>query len=399
MLKNFSSYIRLKPVFAVGFLLCSSSLLFAIWVAAIPAVKERLGFTDGTLGLSLLLAPAGALTSVWLSGRLFSRIPVGWWLISGYISLSIILVAQVNSVNRSMFWICLYLFGMNGFLNGVSVNTTINSFEKIYNRKLMSTSHAFYSIGGGVSAGLATLFFSLGIRTGWQITIMAIFVCTVLFFNRKHLLAHTEIIHTRSGVRLPSASVLSISFICMVIFMAEGCVADWSAIYLKETLHAPRQFISLGYAGFAVAMTIGRLNGDSLITKTGSKKIVIAGSILAMLGFLLVVMAPGVVAAILGYVLIGFGCSCIVPVLFSASGNIPGVSAVEGYAMVTTGGLIGFLAGPSLIGLISEKINLATGLSLLILLTAAAAVIAWQNKLLNNKQMGDTTLQYDEQLY
>ena len=365
MLSNFISFIRLRHVFAVAFLLCCTSLLFGTWVAAIPGIKERLGLTDGTLGLSLLLSPLGALTGVWLSGFVFSKISVGKWMIAGYLLLSLVMVAQVNSVNRIMFWICLYLFGLTSFLNGVSVNTTINMYEKKYNRRFMSTSHALYSIGGGVSAGLATFFFSVGIRSVWQVIIMAACVFLVLLLNRKYLLSHQEVIHSRSGLRLPSVPVLSIAVICMIVFMAEGCVADWSAIYLKETLHAPKQFISLGYAGFAVAMTIGRLNGDQLITRFGSKNIVVAGSALAATGFFVVVVSPVVISAIIGYIMIGFGCCCIVPVLFSASGKIPGVGAVEGYAMVTTGGLIGFLTGPSIIGFISEKANLATALSLI----------------------------------
>ena len=120
---------------------------------------------------------------------------------------------------------------------------------------------------------------------------------------------------------------------------------------------------------------------------------------LAAGGFSLVILAPSVIVAITGYVLVGFGCSCIVPVLFSASGNIPGVSPVEGYAMVTTGGLIGFLAGPSIIGFISEKSTLATGLSLLILLTVTAAFVAWKNNFLTNKLSLNPVLEYDEQIY
>jgi MFS family permease len=182
--------------------------------------------------------------------------------------------------------------------------------------------------------------------------------------------------------------------------MAEGCVADWSAIYLKELLHAPKALVSLGYAGFSVAMTIGRLNGDSLIGKIGSKTIVIMGSLLAATGFLVVVLASIVPVAIAGYILIGFGCSCIVPVLFSASANIPGVSTVEGFAMVTTGGLIGFLTGPSLIGFISEKADLSKGFILLILLALAAAIVAWKNRFLVNRKSADEQEQpYDEQLY
>lgn len=399
MLNNFSSFIRLRPVFAVAFLLCCNSLLFGIWVAAIPGIKDRLHLNDGTLGFSLLLSPLGALTGVWLSGRLFGKMPVGKWMMIGYALVSVIMIAQINAINMIMFWMCLYLFGLISFLNGLSVNTTINMYEEKYARRFMSTSHALYSIGGGISAGLATLFFSLGIRSAWQIIIMTGCVFTILFINRKYLLSHNEIIHTRSGLRLPSRSVLSIAFICMVVFMAEGCVADWSAIYLKETLHAPRQLIPLGYAGFAVAMTIGRLNGDQLITKFGSKNIVVAGSVLAATGFLVVVVSPFVIPVIIGYILVGFGCCCIVPVLFSASGKIPNVNAIEGYAMVTTGGLIGFLAGPSIIGFISEKADLATALSLLILLPALTAFIAWKNNLLENKKLTGTIAEYDEQIY
>jgi MFS family permease len=226
-----------------------------------------------------------------------------------------------------------------------------------------------------------------------------VIICVILS-NKNYLLANRDIIHSRSDFKLPSITILGISFICMVSFMAEGCVADWSAIYFKEILVAPKALISLGYAGFSVAMTVGRLNGDMLITKLGSKNVVVAGSLLAATGFLVVVTAPYVAVAIAGYMMVGFGCCCIVPVLFRTSANIPGVSTVEGYAMVTTGGLIGFLTGPSVIGFISEKSNLSKGLSLLILMGVLAAFAAWRNPFIVNKQpLVPDSLPYDEQIY
>jgi MFS family permease len=399
MIKNLSSFIKLKPVLAVAFLFFSSGFLFGTWGASIPGIKYRLGFTDASLGLSLLLSPLGALTGVFLSTRVFSKIPVGKWMRVGYVLISLIMIAQINSVNRLMFWLCLYLFGTISFLNGVSANATVNILEKKYKRRMMSTCHGMYSLGGGVSAGLAAIFFSVYLPSGWQIVIVAAFIITVIQFNRKHLLANKDVIHSRSGLRLPSLTILGISFICMVVFMAEGCVVDWSAIYLKESLHGAKEVVSLGYAGFSAAMTLGRLNGDNIITKFGSKRVVVTGAILGATGFLTVVLAPVVPVAIAGYILIGFGSCCIVPVLFSASANIPGVSTVEGFAMVTTGGLIGFLTGPSVIGFISEKANLATGLSLLILLLLTAAFVAWKNKFLISKTSLSTEQPYDEQIY
>lgn len=284
-----------------------------------------------------------------------------------------------------MLWISLYLFGLFGFLNGLSANATVSMLEKKHKRLLMSTCHGMYSLGGAVSAAIATMLFMVGISSAWQIVIVASAISMVIFFSRNLLLANNEIIHSRSAIKLPSASILGISFICMSSFMAEGCVADWSAIYLGETLFSPRAFVSMGYAGFSIAMTFGRLNGDALISKMGSKRIVIGGSLLTALGFLTVVLASAVPVAIAGYVLVGFGSCCTVPVLFRASANIPGVSTVEGFAMVTTGGLIGFLAGPSLIGFISEKTDLSTALSLLILIAMLSGFAAWKNKFLGRE--------------
>lgn len=400
MIKNIYSFIKIKPALAVGFLFSVSSLLFGTWVAAIPGIKYKLGFTDGTLGLSLLLSPLGAITGMLLSTRVFSKITVGKWMMTGYIIVCVIMLLQINSVNRMMFWICLYGYGLFSFLNGVSSNATVNILEKKYNRFMMSTCHGMYSLGGAVSAGLAAILFAIRVPSGIQILLVSATIIIVIFLNRRYLLGNKEIIHSRSDFKLPSLTILGISFICMVSFMAEGCVADWSALYFKEVLHAPKALLSLGYAGFSVAMTFGRLNGDSLIAKIGSKKIVIAGCLLAATGFATVVWAPALTVVIAGYLMVGFGCSCIVPVLFSASANIPGVSTVEGFAMVTTGGLVGFLTGPSVIGFISEKSNLSKALSLLILMELAAAFAAWQNRFLVKRELAvKEELPFDEQLY
>ncbi len=384
MFKNLTSFFKNKQAFAVGFLFSVHSLLFGIWVAAIPGIKARLGLSDGSLGLSLLFAPLGSISGMLLSTRLFSKIPVGKWMLFGYSMVCLVMITEINSVNRPMLWVSLYCFGFFGFLNGVSANATVNLMEKKYNKLFMSTCHGLYSLGGAVSAGVAALLFSFHIPSGWQIVIVAAILGFVVFSNRKHLLANRDIIHSRSAFKLPSLTILGISFICMVSFMAEGCVADWSAIYFKEILFAPKALISLGYAGFSVAMTVGRLNGDTLISRLGSKNVVVFGALLSAAGFLVVITAPVIILAMAGYILVGLGSCCIVPVLFRTSANIPGVSTVEGYAMVTTGGLIGFLTGPSVIGFISEKSNLPQALSLLVFMGIVSAFVAWRNPFIQN---------------
>jgi len=366
----------------MGFLLGVSSLLLGIWVAALPAIKQRLGFTDGTLGLSLLLSPIGSLTGVLLAPRLFTRIKVGNWLLAGPIIQCFLFIAMVTVQYKLVFWVVLFAIGLIGFFNGVSINAVIDMIEKKYQKRIMSSCHGMYSLGGGISAGLAAIFYALHIIAGWQIVIVAAVIIAILIGIRQHLLTHKEYIHSGSSLAAPPLSVIGLAFICFVSFMGEGSIADWSAIYLKESLHSTVSIASLGYGGFSVMMAIGRFNGDALIPKTGPKRIVIAGTLIAAAGFLLAIAFHNKATAIAGFSLVGIGYACVVPILFSAAANVKGISPAVGISSIASGGLIGFLFGPSVIGMVAEKFNLAAGLSFVLVLNLIASFVATRNKFL-----------------
>jgi len=366
----------------MGFLLGVSSLLLGIWVAALPAIKQRLGFTDGTLGLSLLLSPIGSLTGVLLAPRLFTRIKVGNWLLAGPIIQCFLFIAMVTVQYKLVFWVVLFAIGLIGFFNGVSINAVIDMIEKKYQKRIMSSCHGMYSLGGGVSAGLAAIFYALHIIAGWQIVIVAAVIIAILIGIRQHLLTHKEYIHSGSSLAAPPLSFIGLAFICFVSFMGEGSIADWSAIYLKESLHSTVSIASLGYGGFSVMMAIGRFNGDALIPKTGPKRIVIAGTLIAAAGFLLAIAFHNKATAIAGFSLVGIGYACVVPILFSAAANVKGISPAVGISSIASGGLIGFLFGPSVIGMVAEKFNLAAGLSFVLVLNLIASFVATRNKFL-----------------
>ena len=382
MLRNIISFVKHKPGIRLGFLLSVASLLLGVFAASLPAIKYRLGFTVWGLGVSLLCAPVGALTGVFLSARLFSRIPVGKWLFTGVTLQCLLYIALVTSQHRIVFWAVLYATGMIGFFNGVSINAVIDIIEKRYHKRIMSSCHGMYSLGGFVSAGLAAGFYSIHIAAGWQIVIVAVCIIAGLLLIRDHLFSYTELIHSGSSLAAPPASILGLAFICFVCFMGEGSIADWSAIYLKESLHSTAAIASLGYAGFSIMMATGRFNGDALIPKLGAKKMVIGGSLIAATGFILVVFLHYRIAAIAGFALAGLGYCCIVPILFSAAANVPGISPAIGFSSIATGGLIGFLFGPSVIGMISEKVSISAGLSFILIMNVAASFVATRNKFL-----------------
>ncbi|MBL7767609.1 MAG: MFS transporter [Flavipsychrobacter sp.] len=398
MLTNTLLYLRQRSSLSIGYLFAVSSILLGIWVAAIPQVKQRLNLTDATLGLTLLLAPLGALTGVALAPWFFKRVAVGNWMFYGSLFYCAAFILQVTAPGIPVLMVALFLTGLTGFLNGVSTNAMVDQLEQKLNRRLMSTSHGMYSLGGGISAGLASFFYWLQLSAVWQIGIVAMALATGLVLLRNDLLSHKVEITSDSRFKLPSGGVVGLSFICFVTFMGEGCVADWSALYLRESLNGTKAIAGIGFAGFSIAMALGRFNGDTLIPKIGNKKVVITGCLLAATGYLLAVSFASIPLAIAGFTLVGLGFSCVVPVLFSTATKVPGVSAVSGISAVATGGLMGFLAGPSLIGIISEKFSMAIGLSVIFILAVLAAVTAWKNRYLQNKTIASPQVNYPDQL-
>jgi MFS family permease len=339
------------------------------------------------------------LTGVATAPAIFRKIPAGKWLFTGHLIYCLIFIAQVTAVSPVVLWLALYANGLVGFLNGVSTNAIVDLLETRHKRRIMSTSHGMYSLGGGISAGLAAIFYSIRLPAAWQITIVACILAAIIFSLRNELLSYTHFIASDTAFRLPSGSVIGLAFICFVTFMGEGCVADWSAIYLKETLNGSKAVAGLGFAGFSIAMAIGRFNGDTWIPRTGSKRMAITGSLVAAAGFLLAIAFQSIYTAIAGFTLIGLGFSCIVPILFSTATKVPGVSPVSGISAVASGGLIGFLAGPSMIGLVAEEYSVAAGLSIVLFLTIVAAIAAWRNEFLVNWRSKAPEVNYQDNLF
>lgn len=80
--------------------------------------------------------------------------------------------------------------------------------------------------------------------------------------------------------------------ICFSVFLAEGTVLDWSAVFLTEIRDVAESNGGLGFATFALAMTFARLIGDRIITGLGAIPVVIAGALIAAAGFALVLFIP-----------------------------------------------------------------------------------------------------------
>ena len=171
-------------------------------------------------------------------------------------------------------------------------------------------------------------------------------------------------------------AVITLAIIGFCIFLSEGAMADWTAVYLRQVLHASIGLAPLGYAVFSAAMAIFRFRGDAITARIGRTRVVRWGGISAAAGIALAVCAPSPYWALAGFAAAGAGYSSIIPLVFAAGGRKGTVSEGQGVATVSGIGYLGFLAGPPAIGFISEMASLRAGLGVLVVLSALAAFLA-----------------------
>jgi MFS family permease len=133
---------------------------------------------------------------------------------------------------------------------------------------------------------------------------------------------------------------------------------DWSGVYFKDVVKAEGSMISLGYAAFMITMATGRFAGDKLAEKFSRKRMVQLSGVLIFCGMMLAVLLPQLVTATIGFLLVGFGVSSIVPLVYSTAGKASKAPSGIAIATVSSIGFLGFFIGPPLIGYIAELAGL-----------------------------------------
>lgn len=171
---------------------------------------------------------------------------------------------------------------------------------------------------------------------------------------RKLLPKWLEAVSDAPAFVLPRGSLLGLGVLAFVVFMGEGAVADWSAVYLRNVLGTSAGFAAAGFAAFSLMMAFGRLTGDYVVGRLGPAVTVRLGSAVASVGLGLSLLTGQPLAAVIGFGCVGLGLANLVPVFFGAAARTPGVASGTGIAAVATLGYSGWLAGPPVIGFAAE---------------------------------------------
>lgn len=355
-----------------------AGLLMSAWAPLVPLVKARTGLDDGGLGLLLLGLGGGSIVAMPFAGYLTAHYgcrPVVIW--------ATIVLCAVLPLLSTVVWlpglvIAVIIFGASMGMLDCAMNIQSVIVEKNSGQALQSGFHGLYSVGGIVGAGAMTALLTFGLDPLIAALCIVATVLGSLYKAAPSLLTYgTE----RGGpmFAVPRGIVLFLGALCFIVFLTEGAMLDWSAVFLVSNRGLEPSIAGLGYASFAAAMTVGRLTGDAIVSKLGGVRVVALGGLCAAAGMIVSLGIDGWAASLIGYALVGAGCSNIVPVIFTAVGRQQRMPQAVAIPAVISMGYAGILIGPVFIGAVAHLSTLSFALGcvsvLLVFVSATARLL------------------------
>lgn len=375
---------------ATRFIFFVCGLGISSWAPMVPYAKDRLGLHEGHLGLLLLFIGLGALVMMPVTGLLISRYGTRKVIACSAILIALLLPSLIVIKSVIIMAAALFIFGAAIGSIDVAMNAHGIYVQNLYGRPVMSSLHGLFSVGGLagslglgflVKAGLDPL------HAAFSIAGLLLVICLSQY---RHLFPYhlEQDINTKYSTVTDTAltsnnflwlrrSVVFLGTMCFIVFLSEGAMLDWSAVFLRDTKAVPQTLSGAGYAAFSVAMATMRLLGDGLVEKFDRTTIVSGGSLLAAFGLLVAIFSPWFYMVLVGYILLGIGAANIVPVFFSDGGRLKGIPASVSIPAITTMGYAGQLAGPALLGFIAHHISLPAAFGCCAILLIITSLSYW----------------------
>ncbi len=380
---RFPPPVRARARRATGAVFVLLGVVQGTLASRMPAIKAYAGLTDGLLGLALLGVPFGSILAVQVTGRWIARRGSSPVTFAGALIMCAALVPAAYAPGFATLLASLVLLGVGIGLTDTGMNAHAVLVEKTYARPIMSSFHGFASLGNLVGAALGAGAARLALVPQVQFPVVGVAAVAAALVVRRALLpgeadagghppdAAPDAAGRRRPGRAWSPTLVLLAAVALLAWMTEHAIADWSAVYLRDGLAASASVATYGYALFAAAMVVTRFLSDRMVARLGPRRVLCWGGLVAGVGLAAGLLTATTVGTVVGFGLVGVGMAGVVPVVFTAAGRTPGISAGHAVSRVAGVAFAGSLVGPPVIGGIADLSSLRAAL----LVVAAAAVL------------------------
>ncbi|WP_062517225.1 MFS transporter [Demequina gelatinilytica] len=339
----------------VGAVYAAHGLSYATIVTALPQFRDRYGLSEDTVSLVTLTVVIGAALGSVLADRVAVRLGSRAGVVLGLTLQGLGLLTVALQVPFAAFWVAMALYGVG--LGCIDASAAMQG--SLVQRRLGTSVMASFFAANTAAAVVGALAMSASAATpvGASLALgLAGLVAGGVALVAPRLLDPARERAVAPGVRrppLPRHGVAVVGFVVFAAFTADSTVATWSSSHLADGLHASATVVPLGYAVYAGATLVTRLLADRVVRRYGRGHLAVATVAIAAAGLVLAGLVPTVWSTLLGFGLAGLGVGALVPLAFSAAGDLDHGRSDEVIARVNLFNYPGAVIGAVVPGLIA----------------------------------------------
>lgn len=326
---------------------------FAALTSEVANIQDRLKIDDGTLSILLAVVPViagvGSVTAGFLVGRYSSSLVLRYSQV--LVLVSILLAGYAPSF--AVMLPVLALFGLS--VGGVDATSNMQAvaLQRRYGRSIILAFHGAWALGAfaGSAAASLTARFDGKVYSNLYLGSAIVIVPLLLAFGPRLLrgIGDETLTAEAKTIRIPWKPMGAICAVIALAYLGDSTVSSAGGVYMEKELMAHGWQYTAVYAVYSVPLMIGRFSGDKLTDRFGGVPIARAAAVCAVLGFVLVGLAPDAWAALAGFAVVGLGISVMAPLTFAAAGRLDPHETGIAVARLNVFNYVGFLLGAPLL--------------------------------------------------
>lgn len=260
-------------------------------------------------------------------------------------------------------FISVVIYAVGGGLIEVLISPIVESCPSDNKEKAMSLLHSFYCWGHVAVVLLSTIFFRIFGIENWKI--MALIWAIVPIVNgitfTKVPIA-TLIEEGETGMTIRELCRNKTFWILMLMMLCAGAseqgVSQWASTFAEQGLGVTKTIGDLaGPMAFAILMGSSRAFYGKFGDRMDLDKFMIGSSILCIISYLCISLAPSAFVSLIGCSICGFSVGIMWPGSFSKASAVMRNGGTAMFALLALGGDLGCSGGPTLVGYVSSMFS------------------------------------------
>jgi len=327
----------------------------ALVLTNLPGLEDRTHIGDTEVSLVVLSVLVFAAIGSLVGGAVAVRRGSAFLLAPAFaLQATAVLLAMINLPYAALFPVYA-LFGFGVGLGDAGNGMQGLTIQRGYGRPIFTTFYAFQTaaaiLGALVVAGIN------GTGASFE---MAFLVGAVVALGAVPGLLRGLARDPEQGMPdaskppLPWRGLTVFGLVILVVYVGDGVVSTWSSVYIDKTFVASAAVLPLGYAAYQGTVLLARILGDRLVAGVGRVVVICFAVALATAGFVLAAVAPAVWLAVAGFAVVGLGLGVIVPLAFSASGDLAPEQIDEIVSRLNLFNYVGVVVGSAATGIIAD---------------------------------------------